>query len=161
MEPDAPAHALLPAAYTTDEQQHAAALFVASRATDADDCRELLAMLGLTPAEKRKPGRPRGEYDHGDPGRYSQGCRCQKCRDANTERCRGQQRRRVGDPEAADRAGHGRASTYQNYGCRCRPCTDANSAKSVAYKQARRAKQASVPATTVADCPINTVSGVL
>lgn len=117
-----------------------AMLTVAAHAKNADDCRQLLAMLGITPTKpKRGPGRPRGEYDHGHPTRYAQGCRCTKCRAANAERCRGQQRRRMSDPEAADRAGHGEASTYQNYGCRCRPCTEANSAKSVAYKARRRA----------------------
>jgi hypothetical protein len=48
----------------------------------------------------------------------------------------------MSDPEAADRAGHGNASTYQNYGCRCRPCTDANTAKSLAYKARRRERAA-------------------
>ncbi|MFE9448361.1 hypothetical protein [Streptomyces sp. NPDC006739] len=159
MQADAPAQALLPAAHTTPDQQHAAALFVASQAHDADDCRALLAMLGLTPTPKRKRGRPRGNHGHGHPARYAQGCRCPECRAANADRCRGLQERRVADPEAADRAGHGNASTYQNYGCRCRPCTEANSAKSLAYKQAQRAKRASVPATTTVDCPINTVRG--
>lgn len=60
----------------------------------------------------------------------------------NAERQRVQQRRRIGDPEAADRAGHGNASTYQNYGCRCRPCTEANTAKSLAYKARRRERAA-------------------
>ncbi len=142
------------------DEKKRAALYTASQARDVDDARELLDALGLLPAEpKRGPGRPRGEYDHGHPTRYAQGCRCTKCRAANAERCRGQQERRVADPEAADRAGHGNASTYQNYGCRCRPCTDANSAKSAAYKAARRPKRASVPATTTADCPINTTTG--
>jgi len=145
---------------SSGQEQRSAALFVASRATSAADCRELLDALGLldAPAATRKRGRPRGDYPHGHAARYTQGCRCQECTAANTERCRGQQRRRVADPAAADRAGHGKASTYQNYGCRCRPCTEANSAKSVAYK-ARRAKQATVPRTTTADCPINTTTG--
>jgi hypothetical protein len=120
-----------------------AMLAVAAHAKDADDCRQLLAALGITPSKpKQGPGRPRGEYDHGHPTKYAQGCRCTKCRAGNAERCRGQQRRRVSDPEAADRAGHGNASTYQNYGCRCRPCTEANSAKSLAYKTRRRERAA-------------------
>lgn len=146
------------AGISTRREQQAAARYIASRATDSADCRELLDALGLlAAATQRGPGRPRGEYPHGHPGRYAQGCRCNDCTAANTERCRNQQQRRVADPTAADRAGHGNASTYQNYGCRCRPCTEANSAKSAAYKQAKRA---SVPATTTADCPINTKTGV-
>lgn len=120
-----------------------AALTVAAHAKDADDCRQLLAMLGITlPKPKRKPGRPPVDYGHGDYRTYAKGCRCNDCRAANAERHRGQQRRRVSDPEAADRAGHGNASTYQNYGCRCRPCTEANSAKSLAYKARRRERVA-------------------
>lgn len=123
---------------TTPERK--AALQVALHGRSVEERRELLAMLGLTPNVKRGRGRPRGTYGHGHPSRYAQGCRCTKCRAANAERCRGQQRRRTADPNGADRAGHGKASTYQNYGCRCRPCTEANSAKSVAYKAARRQK---------------------
>jgi len=120
-----------------------AMLTVAAHAKNADDCRQLLAMLGIdSAAAKPKRGRPRGEYGHGHPSKYAQGCRCTECRAANAERQRVQQRRRVGDPEAADRAGHGNASTYQNYGCRCRPCTEANTAKSLAYKARRRERAA-------------------
>ncbi|MDX2841445.1 hypothetical protein PV377_21135 [Streptomyces ipomoeae] len=119
-----------------------AMLTVAAHAKNADDCRQLLDMLGITPAAPKRRGRPRGEYGHGHPTRYAQGCRCTECRAANAERQRVQQRRRIGDPEAADRAGHGNASTYQNYGCRCRPCTEANTAKSLAYKARRRERAA-------------------
>lgn len=120
-----------------------AALTVASRAQDVDDCRLLLAMLDITlPRLKRGPGRPQVDYGCGDHRTYAKGCRCDDCRAANVERCRRQQERRVSDPEAADRAGHGKASTYQNYDCRCRPCTEANSAKSVAYKAQRRERAA-------------------
>lgn len=119
-----------------------ATLTVAAHAKDAADCRQLLDMLGINPKPKRGRGRPRGEYEHGDARKYAQGCRCDDCRAAHAERHRGQQRRRMSDPEAADRAGHGNASTYQNYGCRCRPCTEANSAKSVAYKAQRRERAA-------------------
>src|SRR3546814_284932 len=104
-----------------------AILTIAAHAQDADDCRQLLAMLGITPAKpKRGPGRPRGEYDHGHPSKYAQGCRCTDCRAANATRCTKQRRRRAANPEAADRAGHGKKSTYANYACRCEPCTKAN-----------------------------------
>lgn len=119
-----------------------AMLTVASHARDAAECRELLAMLGIKPTPKRGRGRPRGEYEHGDARKYAQGCHCTDCRAGNAERHREQQERRVADPKAADRAGHGSASTYQNYGCRCRPCTDANAVKSAAYKAQRRQRAA-------------------
>lgn len=119
-----------------------AALTVAAYTKDAADCRQLLDMLGINPAPKRGRGRPRGEYEHGDAKKYAQGCRCTECRSAHAERHRMQQQRRLSDPKAADRAGHGNASTYQNYGCRCRPCTEANTAKSLAYKAQRRQRTA-------------------
>lgn len=120
-----------------------AVLTVAAHARDAAECRELLAMLGITPpARKRKPGRPEVNHGHGDHRTYAKGCHCARCRAANVERCRRQQERRISDPEAADRAGHGNASTYQNYACRCRPCTEANSVKSAAYKAQRRERAA-------------------
>lgn len=83
-------------------------------------------------------------YQHGDPRRYSNGCRCPKCRTAHAKRHREQSLRRAADPANADLAGHGKASTYQNYRCRCRPCTAANSAKSVAYRAQRRERAALV-----------------
>lgn len=140
------------------QERHRAALQVVLYGRSVEERKELLAALGLTPTRRRGPERPRGDYGHGHPARYSQGCRCEKCRAAHAARHAEAQTRRVADSAAADRAGHGKASTYQNYGCRCRPCTDANTAKSAAYK-ARRAKRAAVPTTTTADCPINTTAG--
>lgn len=119
-----------------------AMLTVASRARNADDCRLLLDKLGIKPTPKRGRGLPRGEYRHGDARKYAQGCHCTECRAAHAERHQEQQRRRMSDPAAADRAGHGKASTYQNYACRCVPCTEANSAKSAAYKAQRRERAA-------------------
>lgn len=134
--------ACLPVPPTTPEQQHAAALYAASRSHDAADCRQLLDALGLLGIERIKPqrGRPRKTYDHGQAGMYARGCRCQECKDANARRCRQQRQDRAANPAAADRAGHGKASTYNNYGCRCEKCTRANAARSLAYKTARRAK---------------------
>jgi hypothetical protein len=65
---------------------------------------------------------------HGTTGTYRAGCRCADCRDANRLKCAQNRARRAADPAAADRAGHGKASTYINYDCRCTPCRDAHSA---------------------------------
>lgn len=122
-------------------QNRKAALTVAARATNADDCRTLLDMLGLLdqPQAKRKPGRPPVDHGHGHPDTYQKGCRCGACRDANRVRCAQQRAARAKNPAAADRAGHGKASTYKNYGCRCTPCSKANTAVVTAYKARRRA----------------------
>lgn len=58
--------------------------------------------------------------------RYRLGCRCDECRAALTQMHRRWKERKKTDPTAADRAGHGKASTYSNYGCRCESCTRAN-----------------------------------
>jgi len=42
-------HRPTPATNSTDEQRHRAALTVAERSVDADDCRRLLDALGLAP----------------------------------------------------------------------------------------------------------------
>ena len=118
-----------------------AALAVAAHSRDAADCRHLLAMLGLTPpTPKRKPGRPTVDHGHGDHRTYAKGCRCDDCRDAHRARCANRREARAADPAAADRAGHGKASTYKNYGCRCEPCSRANTAVVTAYKARRRAR---------------------
>ncbi|HET6636700.1 MAG TPA: hypothetical protein VFH77_16915 [Streptomyces sp.] len=86
------------------------------------------------------PGRPPVDRGHGHRLTYSKGCRCQQCREANTAQCAEMRSRRVADPARADRAGHGKPSTYQNHGCRCEPCTAANTEKGRRQRAARRAK---------------------
>ncbi|MER7813726.1 hypothetical protein ABZ714_30815 [Streptomyces sp. NPDC006798] len=83
-------------------------------------------------------GRPRGTHDHGDHRRYAQGCRCGLCRAAHTAQNRVWRAQRAADPAAADRAGHGKASTYTNYLCRCDLCVAAHSALMAANHQARK-----------------------
>lgn len=56
--------------------------------------------------------------DHGTRARYSRGCRCTPCRDANAAYDR-KLRARAGLPE------HGKRGTYTS-GCRCEPCRAAN-----------------------------------
>lgn len=102
-------------------------------------------MLGLLPDTQTQQNpeapsaRPEGQEQesqkHGSQYRYRAGCRCRTCRSANTERCAEQRERRKADPSAADRAGHGKASTYKNYLCRCRPCAQANYAAVQAFRQ--------------------------
>lgn len=62
------------------EEKEAAALYVASVAEDAADCRQLLDLLGLLPK--------RMTAAHGLPG-YRAGCRCPVCVGANRARNRG------------------------------------------------------------------------
>lgn len=116
---------------------------VAAHALNADDCHQLLDMLRITPSRpKRKPGRPAVDHGHGHPSTYKKGCRCDACRDANRRHHAALRARWKTDPSSADRAGHGKASTYKNHGCRCAPCTTANTADVIAYKARRRAREA-------------------
>lgn len=120
-----------------------AALAVADQATDADDCRQLLDMLGLlehAARPKQRKGRPPVDHGHGHPNTYRKGCRCEACRDAHTRYQAEMRARRIADPTSADRAGHGSASTYMNHGCRCEACTTANTEKVRRRREARRAK---------------------
>ncbi|RSS92501.1 hypothetical protein EF919_18385 [Streptomyces sp. WAC02707] len=64
---------------------------------------------------------------HGHVNAYKSGCRCDACREANRVYQAASNKRRAADPALADRAGHGRASTYINYACRCDACKAANS----------------------------------
>ncbi|GGQ83438.1 hypothetical protein [Streptomyces flaveolus] len=64
---------------------------------------------------------------HGHVNTYKSGCRCGACREANRLYQAAGNKRRAADPSLADRAGHGRASTYINYACRCDACKVANS----------------------------------
>ncbi|GKQ39513.1 hypothetical protein [Streptomyces sp. A012304] len=120
-----------------------AMLTVADHAENADDCRLLLAMLGLSaPAPKRRRGRPPVDHGHGDRRTYAKGCRCADCRDANRLHQAELRARWKNDPSSADRAGHGKPSTYKNHGCRCAECTAANTADVIAYKARRRQREA-------------------
>lgn len=124
-----------------------ALLVVAAHAKNADDCRELLDMLGITPPKpKRRHGRPRVDHGHGDHRTYQNGCRCDDCRDAMRLRAAEQRAKRKANPSGADRAGHGKAATYRNHGCRCAECTTAHTADCTAYK-ARRRERAALAAT--------------
>lgn len=131
-----------------------AALAVAARSAGAADCRDLLDALGLLSLKPKRPEQPpsdptrrgpRVHHGHGVIGRYQQGCRCDACKKAATAVSREWRARVRKDPDAADRAGHARASTYKNYACRCDPCREAH-ALAVAERRRRRAARKAVDA---------------
>lgn len=66
------------------QEQQRAARYVAAVATSADDCRQLLDVLGLLPKLLT--------VKHGMPG-YRAGCRCKRCRKANANRTQKQRAR--------------------------------------------------------------------
>lgn len=59
---------------------------------------------------------------HGHVNNYKNGCRCDACRNANRTYQNAANARRRMDPAGADRAGHGKRSTYVNWSCRCDAC---------------------------------------
>ncbi|MEV4246996.1 hypothetical protein AB0J63_26730 [Streptosporangium canum] len=118
-----------------------AALTVADHARDADDCALLLDMLGLLPEKSREAQQKLMEHQGGGRGSFSAylgGCRCNACRAANAAVRQRDRQRAKADPRRADRAGHGKDSTYKNHGCRCDACRAAHAAWSSAYKVRRR-----------------------
>jgi hypothetical protein len=114
-------------------------LVVASHARDAAECREFLAMLGLSvPKKKRKPGRPSVDHGHGHRLTYYKGCRCADCREAYRVYAASLRAKWRRDPSSADRAGHGKSTTYRNHACRCEACREANRVATNEYRARRR-----------------------
>lgn len=128
---------------TAETTARRAMLAVAAHAHDAAECRELLGMLGIIPQKsKRRPGRPSANCGHGDHRAYQKGCRCDDCRNAYRLYAASLRAKWQDDPTSADRAGHGKASTYRNHGCRCTKCTEANRADCAARRDRRRERAA-------------------
>ncbi|MFJ7417933.1 hypothetical protein ACIQXD_04890 [Streptomyces uncialis] len=121
-----------------------AALAVADRARDADDCRLLLAMLGVAqpPPKAKRRGRPPVDHGHGHHTTYFKGCRCADCREAYRVHAAAYRSKWQADPASADRAGHGKLSTYRNHGCRCDRCREANRVAVNRYRARRRQRAA-------------------
>ncbi|MGW1615733.1 hypothetical protein ACWCQZ_41055 [Streptomyces sp. NPDC002285] len=118
-------------------------LAVAARSRDADDCRQLLDMLGIAlPKPKRRPGRPSVDHGHGDHRTYHKGCRCDGCREAFRVYAAGLRAKWRADPSSADRAGHGKSTTYRNHACRCDACREANRIAINEYRARRRERAA-------------------
>jgi hypothetical protein len=124
----------------TQQERDAATQLIHRQAANTEDAQLLLDALGLADLEP----------EHGTHARYQSGCRCEDCREANRVRCLEYRRRAAANPAVADRAGHGRASTYKNLGCRCTPCREAGMAHQAKTRAARRTRQ---NAPTGADGP--------
>lgn len=92
--------------------------------------RSSMARRGLLFADRERPSRA-VPAPHGTINRYQQRCRCDECKQANTQHAR--MRRQTGEAPT-----HGTESGYRNYGCRCRPCTEAHSAAQRAYRARKR-----------------------
>lgn len=77
---------------------------------------------------------------HGAVRSYQNGCRCTDCKAANATSQRNRRQRAATDPTRADKAGHGKASTYRNHGCRCEACTAASTSYQNDYYERRQAR---------------------
>jgi hypothetical protein len=80
---------------------------------------------------------------HGRPDTYRNGCRCKKCRIANTRDCKKRHLRRVMD-ETPSRV-HGTVNGYDNYGCRCELCIFAKVERNLLLKNRRLVDQSHNP----------------
>lgn len=83
----------------------------------------------------------RTKIPHGTPAGYDYyECRCNKCRAANTERCR---KRNGSKPRPPWQ--HGTANGYNRHGCRCAACTKAwaeyRRPRVAAYRARKRAER--------------------
>lgn len=68
---------------------------------------------------------------HGTPGKYQDGCRCDVCTDANTERTEASRLKRLGHEPLVHNA-----STFRNWNCRCPVCSAANLARQIGLRKA-------------------------
>lgn len=116
------------------------------------ECKEWRSLADYKPSISTRDGvrplctrhynpRPPVPIPHGRLVGYSRGCRCDQCRQANTQYQARRKAERRKDPTAADRAGHGKTTTYINYGCRCQPCKEAQSRSNKHYAQLRKERQ--------------------
>ncbi len=76
---------------------------------------------------------------HGTRSKYvHDSCRCDECRQANTDyQWAADRRRKRALAAGAVDVEHGTRSTYKNYQCRCEACTAANAAACAAYARSR------------------------
>lgn len=87
-------------------------------------------------------------FTHGIPHGYNVGCRCDRCRKANTDRARARRQRLrelrqfVGGRWISPYAEHGTLNGYGNWQCRCWPCTDAHTVNLRRLRDARKKRNA-------------------
>lgn len=78
---------------------------------------------------------------HGTVGCYDDGCRCDRCKEANAARKRNasasqkDQRVEVEGVFIHPHAPHGTLRGYQYYGCRCGECKEANNERGRKYNK--------------------------
>lgn len=122
---------------TAPETRRKAARYVAGCARDAADLALLLDALGLTAADTRcaRPAGPTAASRQPGPrGGMSRMERNALVRERTRQ-----------DPSRADRAGHGKYTTYINHGCRCEPCCEDHAQYQREYRQRRAIRKAVTP----------------
>ncbi len=77
---------------------------------------------------------------HGTTTAYRQGCRCDQCKQAQSEAFKKWKQNRVIDP---DRIPHGTTNGYGHYRCRCDDCLTASRDSNRAYRQTPEGQQSS------------------
>ncbi|WP_280455463.1 hypothetical protein [Nocardia brasiliensis] len=115
------------------------------RAAKARYMRELRAKNARTVVNGVHPRAP-----HGTVGGYdTYCCRCVPCKHAKQGFLRKQYERRLAERVEIDgrlvhpNARHGTSTGYRHYGCRCAPCRAAETARQLAKRHRRTAKEAS------------------
>jgi hypothetical protein len=79
----------------------------------------------------------RERVGHGTLTRYTHGCRCAPCREANRLYAEGVRAARRGQP-IPEHVKHGTESTYRSWSCRCPACTAAHAERCRRQRQRRR-----------------------
>lgn len=80
--------------------------------------------------------KPYKKNTHGHVQCYNAGCRCDECKQANTERNYKSRKAREAKQLDPQDSRHGTDNLYTNFGCRCEPCTKAHTEDSRAYQKA-------------------------